>query len=1067
MVLVSAVSMALQAQTYTSNSVLSSGRWAKIQVAQTGIHRLTNEVVRKAGFSDLSKVKIYGYGGALVPEKLTQEYLKETDDLKEVATCTVGGAKYFFAQGPVSWSDRETVVRTRNPYSDYGCYFITQNDGEPLTITEEELLTLQREDNSAYHFLYEKDGYAWEQIGRNLVEAATIPNGTSKTYNVLIPKRNTAATIRVNISTANTASYSVSVANGSTATGSMKPTSDYDKAVFRNITLSANEACLLAATTDDDGNYVVPVTVECTANGPLRLDYISAAFDTPQEPEALGTAYPAAQYVYNIMNQNHHADDPVDMLIIIPTSQNTLAEAETLAELHRVKDGMTVRIVPADELYNEFSSGTPDVSAYRRYLKMFYDLDDTEERTKTIRTCLLFGDCVWDNRMITLPSATYDPDNYLLGYQTENSYNLINSIVSDDFIGVLQDNKTIHADGIIDRTMQIDVATGRIPVSTSSQAQIVVGKIVDYVNSTPKGVWQNTLMFIGDDGDNNSHMRNINVNADAVAMRSPGYDIQKVMFDAYEKVSTSTGDRYPDIEEIIKKQQKDGALVMNYGGHATWTELGHEKMLMLSDFENFKNDNYSLWFTAACETMPFAMTENTIGEAALLNPNGGVIAFVGTVGTVLEEPNSRLDKYFMKYVLSYESDGEPMTVGEALRRSKNSLIRGDDPSIGSDNTINKHHYHLLGDPAMHLAIPTYKVVIDSIDGKPTIPTLEGEETAVLKGNSIVQVKGHVESLGGDMASFFNGTANITVKDSRQTVTCRDQSDANTVFTYQDYDSKLFVGSCSVEDGEFSFTFRMPQDIYNDGGNGQITMYAIDRQHGVSANGETKSFKAEGWVELADDDIGPSIYAYLNSPSFVNGSDVGYTPYFIAEVTDKDGINVTGSAIGHNLELIIDGDATMTYDLNENFVFDSDSYVSGQTYMILPTLPVGTHSLTFRAWDLMNNSSTVTLNFRVVKGMRPTIDHIAVSPNPVRGTATFYVTHDMPGTEATVYIDIIDMAGRIVETLKWNDTFSETNSTSTYRWTPSGVNAGMYLYRVRLSADGSDYVSKTEKLIIAN
>ena len=158
---------------------------------------------------------------------------------------------------------------------------------------------------------------------------------------------------------------------------------------------------------------------------------------------------------------------------------------------------------------------------------------------------------------------------------------------------------------------------------------------------------------------------------------------------------------------------------------------------------------------------------------------------------------------------------------------------------------------------------------------------------------------------------------------------------------------------------------------------------------------------------------------------------------------------------------------MTYNLNDNFVFDEDSYVSGQTYYILPTLSVGTHKLTFRAWDLLNNSSTVTLDFRVVKGMRPTIDDVMVSPNPIRGTATFYVQHDMRGSSATVYIDIIDMSGRVVETLHWDNTFSETSVVSAYKWTPSGVSPGLYLYRVRLSADGSEYVSKTKKLIIAN
>lgn len=1053
-----------EAATYASHSVLRSGSWAKIQVWGTGIRRLTNDVIRRAGFSDMSKVRIYGYGGALVPETLTQDYIASHDDLQEIPTCTIGGEKYFMAQGSVSWSSAETTLRTRNPYYDYGCYFITEGSGEPLTTTEEELLNTQKNDYSSYHYLHEKDQYAWHQIGRNLVELTTIEDGENEEYQIIVPKGNTSANFRIVITAQANASYTVKVGGSFTSSASMKKSSEYDKAVFRTITGAIKEEDLTSAETNADGDYIVPVQIACTADGPIRLDYIAASFDTPYEAQSLGTSYDAAEYVYNISNQDHHADEAVDMLIIIPTSQNVLKQAEALAELHRVNDGMTVRIVPADELYNEFSSGTPDVSAYRRYLKMYYDKDQTEDKSQTIKTCLLFGDCVWDNRMITLNGTSYNPDNYLLAYHTENSYNTLNSIVSDDFIGILQDNQTIHADGFSSRDMRIDVAVGRLPAANSTQAQAMVNKITHYVTTSPAGAWQNEMMFIGDDSDNNSHMRNINANADDIRKMFPGYEIKKVMFDAYEKTQTSTGEQYADVETLVNKQIANGALVMNYGGHASETQLADEKMLLLADFKNMRCDNYPLWFTAACETMPFSSLTDNIGKTAILNADGAAVAFVGTAGTVLEEMNSRINKYFMRYVLSFDDDDQPVTIGEALRRSKNSLIEGTDASVGTDITINKHHYQLLGDPAMRLALPQYKAVVDEIDGQ--YLSAEDENIVSIKGNSIVTVKGHITDRQGNDAKNFNGTARITVKDSEQTITCRDQTDATTVFTFQDYDSKLFSGTCSVVDGEFSLTFHTPIDIHDDGNNGLITIYARDATNAISANGETKRFKVEGLEEVVSDGVGPAIYAYLNTPAFTNGAAVGYTPYFVAEITDKDGINVVDGSIGHNLELTIDNDATMTYDLNANFVFEANSYESGQTYYVLPALTAGYHTLSFRAWDLLNNSSTVSLNFYVTKGLQPTIDDVSVSPNPITSSATFYVTHDMQGSEADIYIDIIDTSGRIVETLHWTDALSDANKTSTYKWTPEEVSRGLYLYRVRMSANGSKYVSKTKKLIIA-
>ena len=122
------------ADRYVANSVLATGRWAKIRVPKTGIYRLSEDVVRRAGFSDINKVKIYGYGGALQNETLRAEDIIDTDDLKEVPTCIVEGKRLFHAQGPVSWSSNTVNRRTRNPYSDYGYYFLTETSDEPLTV---------------------------------------------------------------------------------------------------------------------------------------------------------------------------------------------------------------------------------------------------------------------------------------------------------------------------------------------------------------------------------------------------------------------------------------------------------------------------------------------------------------------------------------------------------------------------------------------------------------------------------------------------------------------------------------------------------------------------------------------------------------------------------------------------------------------------------------------------------------------------------------------------------------------------------------------------------------------
>lgn len=1050
-------------QTYADNSVLKEGKWAKIRISQTGINQLTADVIRRAGFSNLSKVKIYGYGGAIIPDKLTQDYLREHDDLKEIATCTVGGVKYFYGQGPVSWSSKTSPKRNRNFYSNYGYYFITESDEEPLSCTEEELLQQVQSANDAYHYIYENDKYAFAEMGRNLFDSKEVKYGTPASYNVVIPAGNTSATIQICIGMGKASGTSTfRITCGTKTSTDSTEFGDYDRA--RAFTRSFPVTDLDNYPKDANGATLYPITIEAmNTAASIRLDYVSAYFATPATPAALSTtAYPAAEYYCNITNQNLHADTAVDNIIIIPTSQRLREQATRLGELHKKYDNQSYRIVPADKLYNEFSSGTPDVSAYKRYLKMFYDkANDSNEMPKHV---ILFGDAMWDNRMITLSSATYNPDDYLLTYETEDSYNMLTSVAIDDFITVLRDNRSVHADSNTsqDRDLQFDIAVGRIPVVQSAEAKNVVDKITQYVSAEITGAWQNDIMFIGDDGDSDSHMININDNADDIIQRFPGYNIKKVMFDAYTKKSSSTGNSYPEVSTIVKKQQKDGALIMNYGGHASSVQLAHEKILTLSDFKNFKGTNFPLWFVAGCETVPFDGTSETIGEASLLNAEGGAIAFIGAVRTDQESQNTLMDKAFMRRVLYKDSDGKPMTIGEAMRLAKNDLVTGN-TGLGTDLTINKHHYTIIGDPAMTLALPKNKVVIDYINDTPAT------ETETVKGNSTVNVRGHIVNSNNEAVTDFNGTASITVHDSKQTITCRDNDGDHTslsVFTFTDYPSTLFKGSCSVTNGQFAFTFRIPRDIYNDGGNGLITVYANDKTNNVAANGETSNITAQGWEDAENDFIGPSIYAYLNSPSFTNGGSVGLTPFFVAEISDNDGINVSNSSLGHNMELIIDDESSMTYDLTDNFQFDNDSYTTGQTYYVLPNMTPGMHKLSFKAWDIYGNSNSVSLDFRVVKGMQPTLQNVAVAPAIITDEATFYVTHDMQGSEATVYIDIIDTSGRVVDILQWSDTFSESSPTTTYRWTPTDISQGLYLYRVRVSCNGSDFVSQTKKLIIA-
>ena len=1038
---------------YADHSVLFSGKWAKIRVPKTGVYQLTDALIRKAGFTNLSKVKVYGYGGALQPEKLASDYLMATDDLQEVPTCEVGGRRLFHAIGPVGWASNTATQRIRNPYSDYGYYFLTESDDSPKTVDEATFLSSFYPSADDYHTLYEVDDYAWYHGGRNLYDSRLFGAGVSRTYS--LPATSTSGRLTVVMSYDAVWQGTIAV-NGQqvgtmtvNAYGSLPEGRDsYSKAATKTWTFNVDN---LTATND--------ITITQTSGGDMRLDYLTFCFSEAAPQPNLSTAsFDTPEYVYNITNQDHHGDSAADMIIIIPTTQKLSPQANRLKSLHEESDGLRVNVIPADELYNEFSSGTPDANAYRRYLKMLYDRAETDADMP--RYLLLFGDGAWDNRMLSSNWRGYDPDDFLLCFESENSFSETDCYVTDDFYCMLDDgegaNMTVSDKG--------DLAVGRLPARTVAEAKIMVDKIVSYIDNEKAGAWQNTLCFMGDDGDYNRHMGDAEAVAQMVQKRWPGYQLKRIHWDAYQRTSSSTGFSYPDVTKLIRQQMQSGALIMNYTGHGAPYTMSHEQVVNRSDFELSSGWRLPLWLTASCDIMPFDGQEENIGETAMLNHTGGAIAFYGTTRTVYAHYNRYMNLAFTEYVLDSDANGRRYTIGEAARLAKNRLLTSGN-GLGNDFTANKLQYTLLGDPALRLASPTASVVIDSING-----VSPRDAVTTLKAGKTVTVKGHVI----DHPSF-NGVVTLTVQDVEQLVTCRMNSTSkiDTAFMFRDRLNTLYSGSDSVRNGQFALTFALPKDISYTDGTGMIKAYAVNDDKSVEAHGYSEAFTMTGDVQSADDGIGPNIYCYLNSSQFTNGDNVNTTPYFYAELADKDGINASGSGIGHDLELVIESRdespaRTYVYNLNSYFQYAFGDYRSGSLGFSIPELDYGQYRLLLRAWDVLNNSSTAELTFNVVKALEPNCFSVTATKNPATTTTTFIINHDRTGSQMDVELDIYDTSGRLL----WRHTESgvSTDNTYTVDWdlcVDGGrrLQTGVYLYRVAVSCDGSRQASRAKKLII--
>ncbi len=1094
------------AERYTRQSVLAEGKWVKIAITEDGMYRLTRSALKKMGFSNPDNVRLFGHGGHRLSEVSDPE--TEYDDLQEVPLYKANDDTWlFWGNGLVYWAGNTRVF---NPYATQACYFLTEGDSpgkmETLKAAEETVDTL---DSFLDHVLYEKDEYAWFHGGRNLYDGTNYANSNSHTYKLTTHNSVGGERLTVVFTAASDESIEVQpwVNGNQLAVMNLAALGSYQSATSSSRTTDVSAARVgddwtvkLVSTPGHDarldylalhynrllapyqgfvaftGNDTVPTLFRIAASG-LQVMRIGeagspAALVTGTQEGTYNVAvddglrryvafepqydFPQPTVVGNIENQNLHGLDSLDMVIIVPTSDKLTAQANRLADAHRETDGLRVAVTRADKVYNEFSSGTPDATAYRRLMKMLYDRAESDDQMP--RYLLLFGDCAWDNRMLSSGWRKYNVDDFLLSFESENSFSDTKGYVMEDYFGLLDDGE---GQRLTDD--KVDLGIGRFPVKSVAEAKVMVDKSIRHLTNANAGGWKNVVMVMGDDGDENEHLWMADTIAEQTIRLNPEMEVKKVMWDAYARVSTLTSNTYPEAKKIIKDQMANGALVMNYTGHANTYALSHEFVLKLEDFSAFRGENLPLWVTAACDVMPFDGLLENIGETSVLNADGAAVAFFGTARTVYASNNLQMNRWFMRYLLGTDDSGRRYRVGDAVRLAKSYLIAN---QVEVSNRENKLHYALLGDPALTFGAPANRVVLDSINGI----ALADAETMQLKAGEQVRMSGHLTSSEGDSLTMFNGMLSARVYDNLETIVCKNNAGAKQgPYEFTSREKMLFTGQDSVRAGRFTISYVMPVDINFSDENGRVVFYAISDDNKVEANGYNEDFTVGGISEtIGDDTEGPQIFAYLNDENFENGGRVNSTPYFVARLQDDNGINYSGGGLGHDLLLTVDGDASKTYVLNDYYVSDFGDFTRGTVAFSIPALEDGQHSLSFRAWDVLNNTNSTNLDFVVDNTLKPVMLNLTASQNPALVSTNFLISYNMPGTDCDLLIEVFDFAGRRM----WSHSLVANSGTGLYSvpWnlTMSGggrLGAGIYLYRATMRQGNSKKVSKTQKIIV--
>lgn len=754
--------------------------------------------------------------------------------------------------------------------------------------------------------------------------------------------------------------------------------------------------------------------------------YIAFNPDAAKKPKMVG----------NIGNQNLHQLSVADMVIITP--QEYMNAANRLADFHRTNDNLPVHVITPELIYNEFSSGTPDISAYRLLMKMFYDRA-LESGGKLPRHLLFMGVTNYDNRGIKNGKTS------LVGYQSPESLTSTSSYTTDDFYGMLDDDE-----GAVISSATMDISVGRLPVTSEQEAENVVSKTINYVTSSSTGDWRSLCTFLGDNDDSHTHEQQTDQLATMVTDTNNSYKTDKIFLDSYLAENSSAGTTYPGARNKVLQNLKDGTMVFTFVGHGSPNILTSEQTISKNDICNMYNKNLALWATATCDFSRYDDVSHSAGMEVILNPNGGGIALYTTTRVVYSSENFKLMKAAFKYLFP-EANAEHKTIGEIFRLAKIEL----------KNNSNKLNFTLLGDPAIKIHHPDHIVKTDSINH--SVPA-EAEMQAL----GIVTIRGHLENADADTLKDFNGNILITVYDKEETLKTLGQLGDKSTFSYKDYPNKLFKGTVSVTNGLFETTFMIPKDISYRIDKGKILYYAW--QEGSTDNdafGNNVDFIVGGTdPSYEETTVGPVIRAYMNTPEFVSGGKVNNSPVFYAHTFDDYGVNVVGAGIGHDAMVWLTGPVSGTYNLNDSYTSALNDYKNGTFKYQFRDLTSGRYKLDFKVWNLQNISNTASLEFVVDTLAKPEIEEFSIYPNPATDHTTLYLRHNRPEVPLSVTFRVYDMAWQEY----WSATVTEnTDGTFQAPWNlsakSSGLSSGVYWVRAIISMPDGNYTQLVKKLIV--
>lgn len=840
---------------YCDTSRLATGKWVKVAVSESGIYQITTSDASKWGFNDLSRVRIFGYGGEQLSDTLRADQF--IDDLPQVPVFRNGDRILFYAQGPLSWywsNSYQMYKQRQHPYSTQGYYFITDESGIDDITPSKSAITPQGDVENFFveRLFHEQELVNPGETGRVLLGEDFMTSNSQSfkfTLDGLVDGSTVDVLSRFAAKTLGSSSGVSFKYNGNNIAGvrNIPNVESKDQNHYHYNAVSDHKKFELNGT--KDLTYSVTYSPGGTVHM-ARLDFLTVNYKrlldmTGKNSMIFGLQSKAAtQYELSGVTANTHVwdlskkEDPIEINLVTDGNKARFSlDNSTRRDLVAFNDnGSFPSPTLVGDVDNQSIHGSPIpdmiIIAPNEFLPQAHQLASMHEDVDSMRVMVLEQNKVYNEFSSGTPDAV--------------AYRLLCKYFYDrgtDTQGHKLGYLLLFGNGYCDnRRLSIAGKSLNYPMLLVWESLDEDDKANPYNCNEMTSYTSDDFFGHLQDGNIMGKKNDLSIAVGRIPARSltdASIAVSKIIkyttqadYGNWKNTmlvvtdDEDSGGHWRHGDEVIKTVAKNGGENTNFS------------RVFLDNFEE-KSDGSGSKFPDARKKMYKTLTEGTLwwnysghggpsgwtNDGLLLtsdiennlfyshqpilfaatcefsrhdgiNPSGGENVFFN--------PNGGVVSMICPPRLVYMSNNKMLNVTAAKkmysRDSNGQIMRVGDIVVYAKNNTNDGNYgnsntvryHLYGDPAMRPAMPQYRAVIDQINGKAVNP----DNLPVFEARQTMSITGHIENLAGQKQNDFNGLIESTLFDCEKSVS----------FTYS-YNAMNSQGQLEERDSTLTYEER--------------------------------------------------------------------------------------------------------------------------------------------------------------------------------------------------------------------------------------------------------------------